>query len=84
MKASDGLTKPAPSVAVFLFFCAGAACQSIAMKRGEMSSIYVLVLGLEAVAAFFLGIAFLGERASLTKTCALVLIVGGVAMLERA
>ncbi len=83
MKTSQGLTVPAPSGAVFLFFCAGAACQAIAMKRGEMSAIYVAILGLEAIAAFFLGTVILGEKASLTKMCALVLIVGGIALLER-
>ena len=83
MKASDGLTKLMPSIAVFVFFCAGAACQTVAMKRGEMSAIYVLVLGLEAVTAFILGVVVLGEKASLTKLCALALIVGGIALLER-
>jgi quaternary ammonium compound-resistance protein SugE len=83
MKASEGLTKPAPSAAVFLFFCAGAACQAVAMKRGEMSAIYVIVLGLEAIAAFSLGTVILGEKTSFTKLCALVLIVGGIALLER-
>ena len=84
MKASDGLAKLLPSVAVFVLFCAGAACQTIAMKRGEMSAIYVLVLGLEAVTAFTLGITVLGEKASLIKVCALILIVSGIALLERA
>jgi multidrug transporter EmrE-like cation transporter len=83
MKASDGLTKLAPSAAVFLFFCAGAACQAVAMKRGEMSAIYVVVLGLEAIAAFTLAALILGERASLSKLCALALILGGIALLER-
>jgi len=83
MKASHGLTVLAPSVAVFLFFCSGAACQAIAMKRGEMSAIYVAILGLEAIAAFFLGIVILGEKISLTKMCALLLVVGGIALLER-
>ncbi len=83
MKASAGLTRLAPSAAVFLLFCAGAACQSVAMKRREMSSLYVAVLGLEAVAAFALGITVLNEKTSWTKLCALVLIVSGIALLER-
>jgi multidrug transporter EmrE-like cation transporter len=83
MKASDGLTKIAPSAAVFVLFCAGAACQALAMKRGEMSAIYVIVLGLEAIAAFSLGTAILGEKSSFTKLCALVFIIGGIALLER-
>lgn len=83
MKASDGLTRLVPSVAVLVLFCAGAVCQAIAMKRGEMSAIYVLVLGLEAITAFTLGIIVLGEKASLSKVCALILIASGIALLER-
>ncbi len=83
MKASDGLTKLAPSAAVFLCFCAGAACQALAMKRREMSTVYILVLGLEAVAAFALSVIILGEKASGPKLCALVLIISGIALLER-
>ena len=83
MKASDGLTKFVPSVAVLVLFCAGAACQTIAMKRGEMSAIYVLVLGLEAITAFTLGVTVLGEKASFSKVCALILIVSGIALLDR-
>ncbi len=83
MKASNGLTVLAPSAAVFLLFCAGAACQALAMKRGEMSAIYVVVLGMEAIAAFSLGTLILGEKASFTKLCALILIVGGIGLLER-
>ena len=82
-KASVGLTRPAPSVAMFTFFCAGAACQAIAMKQGEMSAIYVAILGLEAIAAFSLGALVLGEKTSLAKLCALALIVGGIVLLER-
>lgn len=83
MKFSDGMTKLVPSVAVLVLFCSGAVCQTIAMKRGEMSAIYVLVLGLEAVTAFILGVTVLGEKASLSKVCALILIIGGIALLER-
>ena len=43
----------------------------------------VAVLGLEAVAAFALGITVLNENTSWTKLCALVLIVSGIALLER-
>jgi multidrug transporter EmrE-like cation transporter len=48
-----------------------------------MSAIYVVVLGMEAIAAFFLGAVVVGEKASLAKACALILIVGGIALLER-
>jgi len=83
MKYSAGLTNLWASVAVFAFFGTGAACQSIAMKRAEMSVVYVFVLGLEAVAAFLLGIWVFNERMTLTKVFALTLILGGIVLLER-
>ena len=84
MKSSDGLTRLWDSLAVFLFFSAGAACQAIAMKRAQMGTVYVFVLGLEAVVAFLLGIVVLHERATWPKLAAVLLIVSGIALLERA
>lgn len=83
MKTSDGLTRAAPSIAVFILFCGGAACQAVAMKRSEMGVVYVFVLGLEAVVAFILSIALLGERATISRACAVALIVAGIVWLER-
>ena len=83
MKASAGLTRVAPSVAVFVLFCAGAACQALGMRRTEMGVAYISVLGLEAVAAFALSSLALGERVTISKIGALLLIVGGLALLDR-
>ncbi len=84
MKYSNGLTKPLPSIGVFVLFCIGAACQALGMKRAEMGVAYIFVLGAEAIAAFLLSTVMLGERATIAKVCALALIVGGIALLERA
>lgn len=83
MKYSQGLTQAGPSIAVFVLFCLGAACQAVAMKRAEMGVAYIFVLGLEAILAFLLSVLMLGERASLSRVCAIALIVGGIALLER-
>jgi multidrug transporter EmrE-like cation transporter len=83
MKASAGLTRVGPSLALFALFCAGAACQAIGMRRTEMSITYLLVLGLEALTAFALSWLVLGERVTISKAGALLLIVGGIALLER-
>ena len=84
MKYSAGLTKLWASVGVFVCFCLGAACQAIAMRRAEMSVVYVFVLGLEAVAAFGLSVWILDERVTVAKALALTLILGGIVLLERA
>jgi len=83
MKYSDGMTKLVPAITVLLLFCCGAACQALAMKHAEMGPVYILVLGLEAVTAFVLSLAVLGERASIGRICAVVLILAGIALLER-
>lgn len=83
MKLSLGLTRLTPSILVFLFFCAGAGCQAIAMKRVDMGVAYVFVLGLEAVAAFLISVLVLNESAAPLRVVAIVLIVGGIVLLER-
>ena len=83
MKASAGLTQAGPSVAVFVLFCAGAACQALGMRRTEMGVAYISVLGLEALTAFALSSLVLGERVTVAKIGALVMVVGGIALLQR-
>lgn len=83
MKLSLGLTRLTPSVFVFLFFCMGAACQAIAMKRADMGVAYMFVLGLEAVAAFLISIFVLNENVAPARIIAVLLIVSGIVLLER-
>jgi multidrug transporter EmrE-like cation transporter len=68
---------------MFVLFCAGAACQAVGMRKTEMGVAYISVLGLEALAAFVLSWLALGERVTISKIGALLLIVGGIALLER-
>ena len=84
MKYSDGMTKRAPGIAVLALFCGGATCQGIAMKREQMGVVYVVVLGLEAAVAFLLSTAVLSERVTAGRICALLLILAGIVLLERA
>jgi quaternary ammonium compound-resistance protein SugE len=84
MKYSNGMTRFLPGVAVLLLFCCGATCQAVAMKRSDMGPVYILVLGLEAVTAFLLSMVVLGERATLARVFAIVLIAAGIVLLERA
>ena len=84
MKYSSGMTRLLPTFAFLLLFCFGAACQALAMKKTEMGAVYILVLGLEAVAALGLSLVFLGERLSLGRVAAAVVILGGIVLLDRA
>jgi small multidrug resistance pump/quaternary ammonium compound-resistance protein SugE len=83
MKLSVGLTRLMPSILVFVCFCTGAVCQSVAMKRADMGVAYVFVLGLEAVVAFLISVFALKESASAARILAVLLIVSGIVLLER-
>jgi len=82
MKYSAGLTRITPSVLVFVLFCAGAAAQSLAMRRSEMSATYILVLGLESMLAFGLGVAVFSEPATPLRILAVVLVTVGALLLR--
>src|SRR5262249_9988647 len=73
MKASSGLTKFRPTMLVFIFFIAGASLQTIAMRGQQMVITYVIVLGLEAISAYSLGVFFLKEGNSLARLAGVAL-----------
>ena len=82
MRKADGFTHALPGVMVFGCFCLGAALQTLAMKRSELSVNYILVLGLEAALALLLSIAWLGEAVSPLKLAGLALVLAGVMCLR--
>jgi len=82
MKSADGVRHPAPTAGFLLFFAAGAVLQSQAMRGAELGATYILVLGLEAMLAFGLGVVLFGESVGLAKIAAVSLIVSGIALLR--
>jgi multidrug transporter EmrE-like cation transporter len=82
MKQSDGITKLLPSAAFLALFVGGAMLQALGMRRAEMGVAYVLVLGMEAVAAVALSMVVLNESYSASRLAAIALIVGGIAWLR--
>lgn len=82
MKQADGVRHLAPVVGFVTLFGLGAALQSLAMRGAELGTTYILVLGLEAALAFGLGVVLFGEAVTVSKLSALVLIVGGIALLR--
>lgn len=82
MKYADGLTRLWPTVGLYACFTVGATLQTLALKRADLGVAYIVVLGLEAVLAFGLGVALFHEPASATRMLAVVLIVAGIAILR--
>jgi multidrug transporter EmrE-like cation transporter len=83
MKYSEGLRRPLPTAAMFILFCAGAAAQTVAMRHAEMGATYILVLGLESILAFTLGVLVFSESAAPARILAVLLITAGIVLLRR-
>jgi len=82
MKASAGLTEFRPTLLVFAFFIAGASLQTIAMRGQQMVITYIVVLGLEAISAYSLGVFFLKEGSSVARLTGVALVLAGIVVLR--
>lgn len=82
MKLSEGLTRPLPTAALFALFIFGASLQTLGMRRADLGVAYIVVLGIEAVAALGLSVLVLGESCSPSRLGAVALVVVGIAWLR--
>lgn len=82
MKRADGLHDAFATGLFLLLFAVGAAMQSHAMRGAELGGTYVLVLGLEAALALAFGAVLFAEPLTAPKIGAVLLIVGGIALLR--
>lgn len=82
MKASHGLTRWLPTVGLIVLAMCGASLNALAVHRGgELGPAYLMVVGVETVLAFGLGVVLFGERTSPSRLFAIALILGGSVML---
>jgi multidrug transporter EmrE-like cation transporter len=84
MKEADGFARLGPALAVLGLFGLGATLQIFAMRGQEMTTTYLVVLGLEAVCAFAFGVLLLGEALTWQKVAGSVIVCAGVALLRGA
>ncbi len=82
MKQSEGARVLLPTLAFCALFCGGAILQALAMRTAEMSTTYIVVLGLEAAMAVAVGAVWFGERLPPGKLGAVAVIIAGVALLR--
>jgi len=82
MKASRGLTRLLPTVALVIVFSAGALIQARAMRHQQLGSSYVVVLGLEALLAVVMGYLFFAEQMTIKMISGVVLVVLGMILLR--
>jgi multidrug transporter EmrE-like cation transporter len=83
MKSSAGATRLNQSLGFILLFAVGALFQARGMRREDMGSVYIAVLGLEAVLALTLSAVVLHERLSWQRLGAACLILAGIVILRR-
>ena len=82
MKPASGFTRVLPSVAVLACFLVGTVFLTLAVQRGNLSSTYMMGLGLEAVVTAGIGLLALHERLTLPQCAGLVLVIGGVVLMR--
>ena len=81
-KPAAGMSRLVPTLAMFGLFVVGAGLLAMAVKHdGEVGPAYLVVVGLETVLAFALGVALYGEQLTAPRIAAVVLVMGGTAML---
>ncbi len=79
----QGITNLKPALATYGFFLVGASFQMVMMREAELGIAYVLVLGLEAILAVLFGLLLFKESVSWAKAVAMLLVVTGIALLNR-
>lgn len=82
MTKSHGFTTFWPSVLVFVFFGIAAALHTLGMKAQQVGIAYILVLGLEATFASFVGLVWLREPFSWSKIIGTALVMAGIILLK--
>ena len=82
MKASGGFTRLGPSAVIVVCFVAGAILLTRAVSHGNLSTTYVLGLGLEALVSIAVGLLLLGEHLSGAQASGIVLILAGLAAIR--
>jgi multidrug transporter EmrE-like cation transporter len=83
MKWSGGLSQTLPTLAMLGLFVVGAILLTMSIDvGGELGPAYLVVLGLETVLAFALGVLVFGEHATVPRLLGLGLLVVGMILIE--
>jgi len=84
MKATDGFSRPLPTVVVIVAALASFVLLGLAMKALPVGTAYAVWVGIGAAGAALLGIVLFGEAASWIRLGCALLIVAGVLGLKLA
>ncbi len=84
MKLSDGLTRPAPSVLIFVFYAFAFALNTFVVRVLDISVTYAIWSGVGTALTALIGIYYFKEPATAFKLASIGLIVIGVLGLHSA
>jgi small multidrug resistance pump len=82
MKLSDGFTKLAPSILIFLFYAASFVALTFSLKGIDLGLAYAIWSGIGTVIIATIGILYFQEPVTALKIVSIGLIVVGVAGLK--
>jgi small multidrug resistance pump len=82
MKVSQGLTRLLPSVLMFAMYAVSFVFMALALKKIEVSTAYAIWSGLGTAMIATIGIVAFHESMNIPKLLGLVLIIGGVVLLN--
>jgi len=82
MKVSQGLTRLIPSVLMFVLYGISFVFMALALKKIEVSIAYAIWSGLGTALIAMIGILWFRESLNIPKLVGIVLIIGGVLLLN--
>ncbi len=82
LKASDGFTRPIPSVIAIVGMIASVVLLALAMRSLPVGTAYVVWTGIGAVGAFIAGVVYFGEDLGVMRVVAAGLIVSGLVLMK--
>jgi small multidrug resistance pump len=82
MKVSQGLTRLVPAVLMFLMYAISFVFMALALKKLEVSTAYAIWSGLGTAVIAAIGILWFQESFSIPKLVGIVLVIGGVVLLN--
>src|SRR5512137_2080414 len=82
MKVSQGLTKLIPSLSMFVLYGISFVFMALALKKIEVSTAYAIWSGLGTALIAAIGIVAFRESFTFPKMVGIVLIIGGVLLLN--
>jgi len=82
MKLSNGFERWLPTAGMALFYIGSFCALTLALKRIELGMAYAIWAGVGTALIALLGVLLFNETATVMKGCAILMIIGGVALLH--